>query len=87
MHCTKLLINEFYKRTIDATKYFYLKLYKLVQCMFGACMVHVGRIYGEKKDVVRCLLGACVVYVQCIHDQKYSKEEQQTRLHNKLKWM
>ena len=31
MHCTKLLINEFYKITIDATKYVYWKLLHFIQ--------------------------------------------------------
>ena len=101
MHCTKLLINEFYKRTIDATKYFYLRLYKLVQCMCGACMVHVwcrygaymvlyrvhvGCMYGENIGIVQCLFGASTVHVRCIHDQDYSKQEQQTRPPTQLEW-
>ena len=65
IHCTKLLISEFYKRTIDTTKYFYLKLYKLVQYMYGVymvlCRVHVGCMYGKK----RALFGATLVHVWC----------------------
>ena len=46
MHCTKLWIIKFIKEHSDKTKYFYLKLFKFVQCMYGVSTVHVQYMYG-----------------------------------------